>query len=738
VRLRVNGRLRGGILKSSPGNPRRLTGLVQGLRNGRNLLAAKAPGRPPEFLVLRNGPIFGPVFSGPHQMPFLCRTETNGLGPATDANCSAPTRVDYHYRTLAGEFKPLPTPTARPADMATTTVAGRNVDYRVRLESGTINRAVYRWAVLDPGDGSLGSWNRRFIYSHRGGCSAGHQQGLADTEIALDHAYLRRGFVVMGSSLNVFQTACNDVLSAETASMVKEHVIESLGAAPVWTIGAGGSGGAIQVQMNSQNYPGLFDGIIPTASFPDNSLMPQPDCRLLYNYFDSPAAAGFTAAQRVAVTGIPVEGACRQLGSTTANVINASEGCVGAVPPTQVFNPITNPDGIRCTIFESMVNVWGRDPDTGYARRALDNVGRQYGLLALQEGTISLNRFLDLNEGIGGFDTNGDFRASRTVADLDALRAGYRTGRVNRGIGGASGVPIIDVRSYVDDAVNTHISVPALEYRERLIQSNGTAANHVILRAKGTNTGPNVAPMRETAIDWMSEWLDRITSDRTSRPKAVKVSANRPPQVGDACWANNGQRYDEPAGIGLPGTCNQLYPPFSTPMMRAGAPLGHTVVKCQLKPLNPSDYGSPTTNQLNRLNAIFPSGVCDFDKPGVGSDEPYAGTWQSFGPASSAPNRARKLTLRVVARKRNIVRLSAGISPCPEATWHRVSFQRRAAGSARWRAVGTASAKEGRCRALVTVRAGQGKAALRALARATGDFRPATSRVLPLRPRTTR
>ena len=37
----------------------------------------------------------------------------------------------------------------------------------------------------------------------------------------------------MSSSLNVFNTSCNDVLSAETTSMVKERAIEGLGEKPV-------------------------------------------------------------------------------------------------------------------------------------------------------------------------------------------------------------------------------------------------------------------------------------------------------------------------------------------------------------------------------------------------------------------------------------------------------------------------------------------------------------------------
>ena len=70
------------------------------------------------------------------------------------------------------------------------------------------------------------------------------------------------------STLNTFQTACNATLSAETAMMVKEHVIETVGV-PDLTIGDGGSGGAIQQLLIAQNYPGLLDGIAPSLPFPD-------------------------------------------------------------------------------------------------------------------------------------------------------------------------------------------------------------------------------------------------------------------------------------------------------------------------------------------------------------------------------------------------------------------------------------------------------------------------------------
>ena len=136
-----------------------LLGLVSGLSNGSHTIVARAngqgegtpPGRSARLEVV-NHPITGPLFSGPQQQPFFCETVQGGLGAPTDAACSAPTQVTYRYRTTAGAFAVLADPTVRPADLAqTTTLDGRTVDYIVRLEQGTIDRAIYEMAALyDP------------------------------------------------------------------------------------------------------------------------------------------------------------------------------------------------------------------------------------------------------------------------------------------------------------------------------------------------------------------------------------------------------------------------------------------------------------------------------------------------------------------------------------------------------------------------------------------------------------
>src|SRR3954447_14162099 len=315
--------------RPDPDDPSRLVGLVGGLRLGDNTLIGRSQTRgiPDGVLHVNNHPITGPVFSGPHQTPFICRTAASGLGDPTDADCSAPTKVEYRYRSTGGTFKPLADPADRPADLAqTTTRDGRTVDYVVRLESGTINRAIYRWAVLAEGGETGNGWNERLSYQYGGGCGTGYQQGTLGESAVLDDAMLRRGYAVATASLNTFGTSCNDVLSAETTMMVKERVIEELRRPPVWTMGWGSSGGAIQQVMLASNYPGLLDGILPAATFQDNSFGEPIDCRLLNRYFAGPGA-GFTGAQRLAVMGFRNPAACVAWDVAFANVIVADGGC---------------------------------------------------------------------------------------------------------------------------------------------------------------------------------------------------------------------------------------------------------------------------------------------------------------------------------------------------------------------------------------------------------------------------
>jgi len=735
--VRLNGKVVTGSLKADPENPRRKTGVVSGMRQGRNWITAWAPGQNSgSRLAVYNSPLQGPLFSGAQQQPYYCTTAALGLGEPQDANCFAPTKVSWFYRATDNTFKPLANPTDRPADMTQTiTRTGTIVDYVVRLEQGVINRAVYNFATLASGGQTGNGWNGRFFYLYGGGCSTGHQQGQGASG-GLNDALLRRGFAVLGSSLNVFNTSCNDVLSAETTSMVKEHAIEELGRPDAWTAGQGGSGGSVQIQMIAQNYPGLLDGINPGASFPDNSSPDYPDCRLLENYFDNTTTGqNLSNAQRRAITGMtPADGGCANL-AAGADVVNANEGCIEAVVPVSViFDPLTNPGGIRCTLWDNMVNVYGTDPSTGYARRTYDNTGIQYGLQAFQEGKINLKRFMDLNQFVGGFDNNGEFQATRSVADPDALKIAYETGRLNQGAGGWASVPVIDVRAYQDDDAsgNVHQYVNTYRTRARLDRFNGDHANQVMFRAKG---GPNVKSMNETAVDTLSDWLDAITADKSAKPLPEKVAADKPAGAVDACWIG-GNRIDGEAAIGATNQCETTYAPHSLPANRAGKPLGSITSKCTLRPVNPVDYGNPTADQIARLNQVFPNGVCDWSKPGP-DETTVDGTNISFGPAQTAPTKSRRLKLKLNkyrvnwSRRGGSVKATATLASCPAVTWQTVRFERRVKQGRKWawKKAGTKMAAGKRCQATFTFRKIRRQTRVRARAEAISGFKAARSPV---------
>jgi hypothetical protein len=117
----------------------------------------------------------------------------------------------------------------------------------------------------------------------------------------------------------------------------------------------------------------------------------------------------------------------------------------------------------------------------------------------------------------------------------------------------------------------------------------------------------------------MDRWLDNIAADDAPGTRMVKIARDRPGDLQDGCVATDGERIIEHATDDGPGRCNQLYPSHNDPRIAAGAPLTDDVLKCALKPISSVDYAQPlSAAQLDRLKAIFPAGVCDYTKPGVG------------------------------------------------------------------------------------------------------------------------
>lgn len=615
----------------------RMVGLVEGLALGETPIEASAPGQTPTTLLVTNYLRQGPMISGPHQKPFVCRTVESGLGVSQDADCSAATRHEYFYKNAQGQFVALPDPTQVPGDAQTVeTSAGATIDYVVRVERGTINRAVYQitalydplapaWTALSPQP----QWTGKAIYNFRGGCGVGHQQGvLGPTDDLVGGVYpladapVSAGFAVLSASLNTFGTSCNDVLAAETAMMVKERFIERYGV-PVYTTGWGGSGGSIQQHTLAENYPGVLDGIVPAISYPDVvSIYPDVmDCPLLLYYFLVNAEGNFAElADQAAVAGFANEQTCVGWNSLLGHLEDPTKGCDPSVPAEAIYHPVDNPGGIRCTFVDNLINLLGADPDTGSARRIYDNVGVQYGLAALNDGLITKEQFLHVNERIGGYGPDGVPQPARTAADPDGLRAAYEGGRVVRGDLGLAAVPIVDLRLYTDLLGDIHDRVRTGSTRDRLVRANGHADNHAAIIA----TTEAAAPAGLAALIAIDAWLlALVDADKTDLPAAVV--ATRPPWLTDLCVL-------APDTDALPGACEAELPSHSTPRMVSGAPRVNDALKCALKPIALDDYMVTFSDaELTRLELAFPTGVCDWDAPGA-QQVPALATWQSFGP----------------------------------------------------------------------------------------------------------
>ena len=635
-----------------PGSaPNTLVGLLTGLNLGSNTLAAGA-----KSLVITNYSIKGPIVSGPYVQPFICQTDVfqlpdgTTLGPPTDVDCSAPTKITYLYKPVTGTaLVPLPSPSSLPPDVAmTTSLNGASVPFVVRLETGTMDRGIYQNAVLfDPTSDPAPTpftppkgWNHLLLAQHGSGCPGGwYVQGRAQGVNILTGNNLQRLAEGWGIFINTLQhpaNSCNATVAGEATMMGKEHFIETFGV-PNYTLSTGGSGGAITSEGVGDAFPGLFDGILISAAFPDTLSIPMSgaDGHLLAHYFTVTNPTGFTLDQQVAVSGYRGQQAWYDAANQSGRIdpvpnradIPGYSSAVwnAAVPVALRYDPVTNRGGARPTMFDWVRNIYGRDPVTGFGLRPFDNIGVQYGLGALNSGAISTTQFLDLNQGVGGVDQDFNYVASRALGDVGAIKRAYQGGLSMSGSGGLRDIPVFDMGSY-NDTSGYHYQWYRFAIRERLREANGDAGNHVMWR------GSNVPFAKAWFL--LNLWVSAVKADHSNISEHQKVINHKPSQLVDGCWPSTSQFVAEPQTLSSqPNTaCNAAYPSWTNPRFVAGGPIQANRYKCQLKPISAADYTVAfTPAEMTRLSTIFPNGVCDWSKPGV--NQTGVVTWPSFGPS---------------------------------------------------------------------------------------------------------
>ena len=519
------------------------------------------------------------------------------------------------------------------------------IPYLFRYQRGTLptNRFIYSIAMLVPFDEYLGSvgadgpwnqrhWNGRLVFSFDGGVGIGHSQGdLSNSGSQMNEA-LRLGHAVVYSSGTRTSTQYNLMLGGRTAAELKSRFVADHGE-PLYTVGIGGSGGGIQQYVYAQNHPDLLDGLIPQYSYPDmtTQTINVGDCELLEHYMDvldvgnprwqnwdnrkilqgQNSIEGFSSdwQERTGDTGSSecIEGwrgaTPLALNPTFGLAVGEDQvvlpyaaellGKIGAGQPAvpddfpdlgRLLRTSADPrEWVEWTHWADVAEVYGIDPVTGYARVPWDNVGVQYGLRAVADGTITPGEFLDLNAKVGSwkpssentpescgmvkamagdtlgafgkliglctgdeldqyssrqmnFSTDASVPAPRYEADVSAITAAFASGLEFDGKLPRD-VPILDVRHYLEDQLNMHNAHQSFVTRERIKRTQGNADNQVIwfLDARPGIDDEATDRLYDQGFRVMDSWLATMIANPGTRAADAK-----PTGAVDSCWSTNG------------------------------------------------------------------------------------------------------------------------------------------------------------------------------------------------------
>lgn len=638
-------------------------------------------GRPADTYVYpipigKPGPVI-PTYAKTLEYPFACRTERSLLGqPLVDnqdgagiavydgdeiigysKDCSVNTRVLYYFRSKdSGKFLPLE---QAANDIEQINVDGQSVPFIVRLEIGTINRHIYIIALLrgpndTPEAPDLSFWNQKLLYQLRGGVGIGRRQGRINPNYipSRNAALLQQGYAVVHSTANQTSTSYDIHLAEDTMARVKRQFIARYGA-PQYTIGIGKSGGAIQQYLIGQNRPGLLDAAIAMYSYPDTAtqITRVMDCELLEYYFDVTDAdnekwqkwsqrswiEGFNASddmpnefEKIRALQSLVLGqwpswsdgqteCTRSWRNLTPHVANPSYTYFESLFAKEVAAQVP------FTYWDDQKHIYGTD-EHGYGRRTFDNVGVQYGLVALKNGQITIEEFLKLNDNIGGWKAPVDMTrerfwksgggqsdladisiwshqnmsANRNVADADAMAAAYLSGSVFLG---EIAMPIIDFRHYLEPRLDMHHSLQSFVSRLRIQRQQGHADNQLIWFADLP-----YEPLGD-ALDVLERWLE---------------NNSRPVDAVDRCYTSGGELIASGAAVWdgawnekEDGACLKVYPPYSNPRLVAGDDFAGYIMKCHLRSVDAAIADGVYTPvdisaYRDELQKIFATGVCDY------------------------------------------------------------------------------------------------------------------------------
>jgi Tannase-like family of unknown function (DUF6351) len=603
-------------------------GLVTGLLEGANTVEAKLPDGTGAKITLTDHPQGGPLWAGPQVQPWKCPAG------ALDPQCNQPATYKYLYKSSNPEkTKLLPyNPESPPEEVATLTVNGHTVPYIIRVETGYQDRDQYSIAVLyNPSEpwssvSPQAQFGHKMLVTHGASCDVAYESATAPStteESATTKYALENGWVVMSTAMDNNGHDCDVVTSAESLYMAKQRVIDQYGTLR-YTIAIGCSGGSLTQQWVANAYPGIYQGLLPTCSFPDTwtSSNQVVDYHLLDSYFAHKENWGpeiaWTPQQEAAVDGDPSTTNAQLSDAGFFGAANPAHACAGTTAENR-YNPTTNIGGIRCNTADFSINVFGPRPESewgpeekelghGFANLAYSNRGVLYGLSALREGKITPAEFVDVNKKIGGVNPESIVvESERDSGNPTGFKNAYRSGMINE-TNNLGQVAIIDCRG--PNPEEAHDAYRAFAVRARLERENGTSANQLIWEGPvALEASANCQPQ---ALPAMDNWLNAVYSDERALSLPTKVIADKPAELGDRCYNAAGE---VTSAHSICGT--SVVPLPGTPRMVAGEAITTDDSDCRLEPLKRSSLPANfSDSEWEELKSTFPKGVCNYRKLG--------------------------------------------------------------------------------------------------------------------------
>ena len=607
-----------------------------------------------------------PLFAGDNDYPFLCSGERSNLGqPVLDnqdaigvsvyaedesgskqkkvigysKDCGLKTRVEYFVKddALNGFIK-----------VADRSAFEQSDAKFIRVETGTINRFIYVLAIPVsssdmPDKFNHDKWNNRLIYRFKGGVGVGRQQGTVNIpKLLYEHEpQLMNGYAVAFSTGTQTSNHYDIWLSEDTALRVKRQFTARYGE-PLYTVGMGASGGAIQQYLLAQNHHGIIDAAIPLYSYPDmvTQVNYALDCELLEYYFDvisdddmwqswpnRTLIEGSNALDDVKNRYGKLQGIAGILtGDITLMPSGASECTNGWRGPSQHINNPKFYSGYHAISKQTygqvdwshwgdLTHIYGTD-ETGLGQRFWNNDGVQYGLKALTSGNLSVRNFIDINKRVGGWKPvaemenerfwhiSGDdsFRdlsvwshhnmthegqekhASRTKGSQAAVKASYDSGLVFLGV---SNIPMIDLRHYLDHKLDMHHSVASFTSRKRIEAAMGSTEHHLIWMSEKDDSLPRRDLIKSLPIADALRVLDQWVINIKKHPEK-SLAQNRPKSAGDRCYDrfnniidNQPNTWDGAWNSKYSGECQKRFPHYSHSRIIAGGSIYDDTLQCE-------------------------------------------------------------------------------------------------------------------------------------------------------------